>query len=769
MPQPTPFTILLIGLAASLIGSVVSVRWTIRVSALAAFAILVILAGSAPRIAADMALFSPLWSMPSLGMAGGLRLDGLALVLALLIAGIGLLVFVYAGSYLHGDPKLRRLVVTLTIFMTAMLGSVMADDVIVLFVFWEMTSLASFFLIATNHENANARRCAQQALLVTGGGGLALLAGLLLIAIAAGTTSISGIIAAKAAVLAHPAALPAMLLVIVGCFTKSAQVPFHFWLPNAMVAPTPVSTYLHSATMVKLGVYLLARLNPVYQDEYVWQHTLTWFGLATAATAALLALRETDLKRVLAYTTVTALGTLVMLIGIAPEQSAVAAITFLVVHAFYKAALFMIAGIVDHETGTRDLGRLGGLARLMPVTAVAATLAALSMAGLPPFVGFVAKELILEAKLDAGPLSAGLIVLGFIANAATVAIAGVLSLRLFFGESRPTPETPHDPPWRMTIGPVVLAGLGLAFGAAPGVLGQFLVEPAASAVLGRPAAVSLKLWHGFTPVLLLSLVTMGIGILLFAQWERLAPRLKGQGLIDRLCPSRLYDSGMHAIVRAAERTTRLIQHGRLRDYLRTLFVVTGAGVMITLLARDGLALPAFDAPAIDWRAVAFLGIMVGAIAAAMAKSLLRAVMAMGLVGFASAAVFLFFAAPDLALTQFAVETLTIVILAVALSRLPHQRADDRDRRQALTDGAIALLVGSAATALLLAVLASPLDPRLGDWFGSASVPAAHGRNVVNVILVDFRALDTLGEITVLAIAAFAIVALLRSTRPEANR
>ncbi|MCA3427201.1 MAG: hypothetical protein INF34_10885, partial [Roseomonas sp.] len=320
----------------------------------------------AGQVSVGTSLVTPFWAIPSLGIAGGLRLDGLSLIFVLLITGIGALVLLYASRYLEGDPRLSRLVLLLILFMIAMLGSVTADDVITLFVFWELTSLASFFLVGYDHEKPSARKAALQALLVTGSGGLALLAGLVLVSIAAGTTSLSGIIAAREAVLAHPLAMPAMLLIVLGCFTKSAQFPFHFWLPNAMAAPTPVSAYLHSATMVKLGVYLLARLNPIYQDVVLWQELLTWAGLLTAATGALMALRETDLKRVLAWTTVTALGSLTLLIGLAPELSATAAVTFLIVHALYKAALFLIAGIVDHETGTRDASALGGLSRTMP-------------------------------------------------------------------------------------------------------------------------------------------------------------------------------------------------------------------------------------------------------------------------------------------------------------------------------------------------------------------------------------------------------------------
>jgi multicomponent Na+:H+ antiporter subunit A len=728
-------------------------------AAVAALLLLATLTGLGP-ISAGGALTGSLWTIPSLGIAGGLRLDGLSLVFLILIFGIGALIFLYAHAYLGDDPRARRLIVMLLLFMTAMAGAVTADDVVVLFVFWELTSLASFFLVGYDHEKSGARKAALQALLVTGGGGLALLAGLILAAIAAGTTSLSGIIGAREAVLAHPAAVPAMLLIVVGCFAKSAQVPFHFWLPNAMAAPTPVSAYLHSATMVKLGVYLLARLNPLYQSEELWQDILASFGIATALTGAVLAFRETDLKRVLAYTTVTALGTLVMLIGIAPELSIVAAVTFLIVHAFYKAALFMVAGIVDHETGSRDASALRGLARAMPFTAAAATLAAFSMAGLPPFVGFVAKELIYEAKLELGAAAGIMLALGFLVNAATVAIAGVMSWRLFFGPSVETPERPHDPPLAMLAGPLLLAALGVLAGSLPASLGHVFVDPAASAILGRTVDVTLKMWHGFGLVLFLSVATVAAGVGLYNLWSRIVPRLRASAFIDAFGPAVGYERGLAATVAFAADCTRVIQHGSLRGYVRTLFLVFAGAVLATLALRDGFAWPEQETP-LDSRALLFGTAVVGAVAAALARTAIAAILALGLTGFAIALIFLAFGAPDVAFTQFAVETLLVAILAAALMRLPLRGADSRSGRAKLGDAGVGILVGLAVAATLGAVLAGPLDPRLATWFGETAVPAAHGRNVVNVILVDFRALDTLGEIAVLAIAAFAVVALLR--------
>jgi len=753
-----------LGFAAAVAAPATQRRYVAQMGAIAAALAFVIYLAAAPAAGDPAGLHVGFWSVPSLGVAGGLRLDGLSLIFVLLISGIGSLVLLYAGRYLKGDPRLPRLITLLLLFMVSMLGAVTADDVITLFVFWELTSLTSFFLVGYDHEKPGARKAALQALLVTVGGGLALLAGLILAAIAAGTTSLSGIIAAREAVLAHPAAVPAMLLIILGCFTKSAQFPFHFWLPNAMAAPTPVSAYLHSATMVKLGIYLLARFNPVYQQDEIWQNVLTVAGLLTAATGALMALRESDLKRVLAWTTVTALGTLTMLIGLSMELATTAAVTFLVVHALYKAALFLVAGIVDHETGTRDAAALGGLGRAMPFTAFAAVLAALSMAGLPPFVGFVAKEIVYEANLAAGGLAGPVTIIGFLVNAAMVAVAGLVSWRLFFGPQRPTPEVPHDPPKSMLAGPVLLAVLGLVAGAAPSLLGTWLVDGAVAAILGAPAPTPLKLWHGFTPVLALSAATVVLGLFLLLGWERLMPRLRRTVVLDRLDTGRGYDAAMAGIVSWSGRTTRAVQHGSLRGYMRILLLSCALAPLAMLTMRGGLAVP--DATPLDPRALIFLLIGLGAVASAVAGGTFSAVMALGLVGFGTALVFLTFGAPDLALTQFTVEVLLVVILATVLIRLPLRAGDGRNARQRGADAAVAGLTGLSVALVLMAVLAAPFDPRLGEWFGAQSVPGGYGRNVVNVILVDFRALDTLGEIAVLAIAAFAVLALLRGTAAE---
>lgn len=704
------------------------------------------------------------WS-PSLGVAFAWHLDGLARLMLLLITGIGAGVFLYAAAYLKGDPALNRFVATLALFMAAMIGAVLADDLITLFVFWEVTSLASFLLIGFKAEKAEARKAAQQGLLVTAGGGLALLAAMLLLGGVAGTFRISGILARPEALAGHPHTPWIIVLVVIGCFAKSAQWPLHFWLPNAMAAPTPVSAYLHSATMVKLGVYLLARLNPVFQAEPLWQALLVGAGAMTMLTGAVLALRETDLKRVLAWSTVVALGTLTALIGLEDPLAATAAVVVLLVHALYKACLFLVAGIIDRETGTRDATRLRGLMRAMPVTAVAAALGALSMAGLPPFIGFVAKELLYEAKLG----TAGLLpAVALVVNAAMVVVAGVVAARPFLGRTAPTPRAPRDPPAALLAAPFLLALLGIGLGLMPWLIADGLVEPAAAAILGRPTEAKLVLWHGFTMVFALSLATLAIGLALYLGWARVQPALADVAAFDTHGPDRLYARALRGLARIAAWQTRRIQTGSLRFYMTASLLVTFGGALAVLLAEDGLALPAMDPLPGAHHLVLGALLAAGALAACRLAGILAQLMAAGLVGFGIGVLFLALGAPDLAFTQFTVEVIAVVLILGVLAHMPFRAPDERRRGQWRRDAALAAFVGATGTLVLLAVLSVPFDPRLAEWMGAAAVPEAKGRNVVNVILVDFRALDTLGEIAVLAIAALSAAVLFRRIKREAR-
>jgi len=707
--------------------------------------------------------------VPSLGIALSFLVDGLSLTFALLISGIGTLIFLYSNTYLAGHPQFGRFALFLTGFMLAMLGLVLADNLIALFVFWELTTVTSYLLIGFGHETAKGRRSALQALFVTGAGALAMLAGFILLGFVAGSFELSVILAQGEALKAHALYLPILILILAGSFTKSAQVPFHFWLPNAMAAPTPVSAFLHSATMVKAGVYLMARLHPGLSGTDAWLWTLTVAGAVTAVFASVMALRQTDLKQALAYTTLMALGTLTLFLGQESGYAMTAFATFLIVHSLYKAGLFLVVGCIDHATGTREAEILGGLGRAMPVTALAAALAALSMAGFPPFLGFIGKELKYAGALAVASepvLVAGAVLL---ANALMLAVAGVVAFRPFWRPAGgPLPRPAHEAPWPMLAGPVVLAGLGAVFGLYPDLLQVGLVDPTVAALLGTAdEAKELKLWAGVNLPLILSGATIALGLALYLAHRPLRAAL---ARIDAATPTMdvWWDSFLAGLKGLAAWQTRTIQSGVMRSYIFVTFATVFVGLGGTLLARG--VQPEFpDLSAITWENLALvLLIAAGALIAAVTRSRIAAMAALGVVGIGVAMIFIVFGAPDVAITQLLVETLVVVLVAVALLRLPALDAPGtRDRRP--LDAAIAVAVGGVVTITLLAVLDTPLDRRLTEFFETASWTEAFGRNIVNVILVDFRALDTFGEIAVVVIAALSAYALLRTTdkrRPE---
>lgn len=715
-------------------------------------------------VASGRALRTAYEWIPSLGVDLSFSLDGLSLLFALIISGIGVLVVAYASSYLHGHHHLGRFYGLILAFMAAMLGTVLAGDLITLFVFWDLTGLCSYLLIGFDHGRAAARKAALQALLVTGAGGLALLAGFILLGQAAGSTDLATIFQRGELVRSHGLYLPVLLLVLAGAFTKSAQFPFHFWLPGAMEAPTPVSAYLHSATMVKLGIYLLARLSPVLGGTDAWFWWVTVAGGATMVAGGGVALLRSDLKQILAYSTVSALGTLTLLLGLHTPAATTAAMVFLMVHALYKSALFLAAGAVDHGAGTRDLARLGGLARAMPWVAAGAGLAALSMAGVPPLVGFIAKELLYEAKLQA-PLAAGFVtVAGFIGNAFTVAVAVLVGYLPFFGR-RPDPDLHHhrvEP--LLWFPPLVPALLGFVIGVFPGLVGQWLVEPAVVAVRGESVPVDLALWHGVTPVLLLGAATVAAGVGIALARERVLRRLPaGDG--TGWGPERCYGLLLAGMIALAERQTRMLQNGRLRYYLMTV-VGTAVFLMTVAMFRSGefpRQLPRPDGGLHEWFAAGV--IMAGALTAATTTSRLAAVAGLGAAGYGVALVYILFGAPDLAMTQFCIETLSIVLFVLVLYRLPRFSLLSRPAGR-MRDILVACSIGGFMTVLVLLAVSQTLVPHISSYFLEHSMPAGHGRNVVNVILVDFRALDTLGEITVLAVAGLGVYGLMKARDRE---
>lgn len=698
--------------------------------------------------------------VPHLGLEFAFRVDGLTILFLLLVSCLGTLIAIYSIGYLKNHPRLGSFYGYLLFFMGSMLGLVAADDLILLFIFWELTSISSFLLIGFDHERGQSRKAALQALLVTGGGGLALLAGFVLLGEIHGGYRISEIVLDHDAIRGHELYPACLCLILLGALTKSAQVPFHFWLPNAMVAPTPVSAYLHSATMVKAGIYLVARLHPTLGGTELWQWILIPIGTLTAVLGPVMALEQTDLKKLLAYSTVGTLGMLMLLFGIGSENAINAAIVYLLVHALYKGALFMVAGAVDHGTGTRDVRGLYGLRKRMPITSMAAMLAALSMAGFPPLFGFIGKELAYEAKLAAP--NVGWILFGFsiVANIFTVAIAFMVGLEPFMGRSIKSPRPPHEVPATLWIGPLTLALAGLLIGLDPGRTVQPLLSAATNVILARQHELSLKVWHGFNIVFVFSILTLCGGLVVFLLRNHIRPLMERLATLGRFGPDAIYDRALSSFVRGANLVTNLVQSGHLSRYIMILLAAVVALLGSTLWeARE--TLPQTDSGTLYWHeAVLVTMVIVAAITAAVHPSKILLIACMTIVGFGIAILYVLFGAPDLAITQILVEVLSVVLTVFLVSRLPMLKNRLHPLPRALRVS-LACAVGSIMgylTALALDV--QPLGKRVSEFYVTNGLSAARGTNIVNVILVDFRALDTLGEITVLGVAAVGVISLL---------
>jgi multicomponent Na+:H+ antiporter subunit A len=755
--------ILLIIFVASVIAPLmqrVPVRWRTRILALVPLGAFSWFATYLPEV-----LRGDIWHeaypwVNGLGFDFVFRLDGLSMLFALLITGIGSIIVLYGGTYLQRHPGLPRFFTYLFIFMGSMLGVVLSDNIFALFVFWELTSLSSYLLIGYRHGHAGTRKAALQALLVTATGGLALMAGLILATTAQGSPVISEWVPGGEALVASPYFIPMMMLVLIGAFTKSAQFPFHFWLPNAMAAPTPVSAYLHSATMVKAGVYLLARLSPHFGGTAGWNETLMTFGGITMLIGALWALVQTDLKKVLAYTTISALGLLVMALGMGTTLAVQGAMVFLLAHACYKGALFMVAGNIDHGTGSRDVDRLGGLFGVMRWTGAAAVLAAFSMAGFPLFIGFLGKELLYEATLEHQAFRWILTAALFLTGVAFAALALLIGYKLFFGKKGTTAHTPHEVYPGMWVGPVLLAVFGLGSGILPQATIQGLLMRAVEAVHPGVGVLDIHLWHGFTPVLALSMLTLLSGLGLYQNGARIRKGRIWSYRAGRLGPERIYDGGWQWITTFSTRFSVFIQSGHLRYYIMVILVTLFVLALLPIW-HYGLFHPVHDFAGVDiYEWLLALLVAVAVVATVAAANRLMAIAILGVVGYGVALFFAIYGGTDMAMTQFLVETLTLVVFVYVLWKLPdYIKLTSGGHR--FRDITIAITGGVVMTTIILLVTDYPLGGELKRFYAENSYTLAKGRNVVNVILVDFRALDTLGEITVLSIAGLGVMALAR--------
>ena len=731
-----------------------------------------------PEMAAGRVLRESVPWMP--GVAFGFRLDGLAFAFTLLVGAIGVLIVVYAHYYLGAGDPAPRFFAMLLAFTGAMLGIVLADNLVLLVVFWELTSITSFLLIGYWRHRQDARRGARMALAITGGGGLCLLAGVLLVGHIVGSYDLDRVLVAGDLLRAHPLYLPALVLVLLGAFTKSAQVPFQFWLPHAMAAPTPVSAFLHSATMVKAGVFLLARLHPALAGSDAWFWLVTLTGLATMSFAAWVAIFQHDLKGLLAYSTISHLGLITMLFGLDAKLAVVAGVFHIFNHATFKASLFMGAGIIDHETGTRDMRQLGGLRQFMPITATLAMVAAAAMAGVPLLNGFLSKEMFLAETLALNVSGLARVLIPAAATLAT-AFSVAYSVRFihdvfFNGPPKPMPRTPHEPPRFMRVPVEVLVVVCVLVGLFPEqVVGPLLRIAAAPAVGGVLPSFSLAIWHGVNLPLAMSAAALAAGVLLYFGLQKLYDLHAFSAVL--LPGRRVFEGVQTALVDLSLAFARRLPYLRLSGMVGWIIVAALTAAAWPLWhAGFGFAsaprLPAVaaDTPAlVVGLAIWMLGLVATAVAVWNYRRRLVALIAIGAVGLAVSLAFALLSAPDLALTQLLVEVATVILMMVVLYYLPPESPPERARLHQVRDALIAVACGIGITLVVYAVLTRPFAP-IAPYFLERSLTEGGGSNVVNVIIVDFRGFDTLGEMTVLGIAGLIVYALLAGFRiPAAFR
>ncbi|MEK5037467.1 Na+/H+ antiporter subunit A [Sporosarcina sp. FSL K6-3457] len=731
---------------------------------------------------------SELQWIPSLGISFVSYIDGLSLLFTLLITGIGALVVLYSIFYLDKDKeKLGNFYVYLLLFMTAMLGVVQSDNVITLYLFWELTSISSFLLIGYWHTRDRSRFGALKSMMITVFGGLMMLGGFVLLGIMGETFSIRELIATASTFIGHEFFTLALVLVLLGAFTKSAQFPFYIWLPDAMEAPTPVSAYLHSATMVKAGLYLVARFTPIFAVSEVWVWLVTGIGLLTLFWGSFFAVKQTDLKAILAFSTVSQLGLIMSLLGASAvayhtndaifKFAAFAAIFHLINHATFKGSLFMIAGIVDHETGTRDIRKLGGLMRIMPISFTVAFIGSMSMAGLPPFNGFLSKEMFLESMLalrhfelfNFGTWGIIFPVVAWIASVFTFVYSFYFVFKTFIGKRKiePLPKMPHEAPIGMLLSPIILATLVVGIFFIPNLIGKWLVKPAVMAVqtglYSHPSEVDVHVaaWHGFdSPALWMTIAIVGVGAILYATMKR------WQKLYDiqpqYLSLNALYDSAMLFGESGMNRLSRFYMTGLIRTYLLYMFAF-----IITITTAALFIKEAFVVDTASFSAVSMYGVLTAiilVIAVAMillAKTRLSAIIALGAVGYSVALFFVIFKAPDLALTQLVIETISVALFLLAFQRLPKLNNHGETKPNKLMNLIISAGVGITVMLVALSAHSQKLIPSISQYYKDTVATEAGGGNIVNVILVDYRGFDTLFEIAVLAIAGIGVLAMIK--------
>ncbi|MGG3451918.1 Na+/H+ antiporter subunit A [Domibacillus aminovorans] len=728
--------------------------------------------------------------IPSLGIDFTAYVDGLSLLFVLLITGIGALVVLYSIYYLSKTKEsLQHFYVYLLMFMGAMLGVVLSDNVITLYMFWELTSISSFLLIAYWFDRDRSRYGALKSMLITVFGGLMMLGGFLILSIMGDTFSIRELAAQAPELNNHPLFLLAMILILLGAFTKSAQFPFYIWLPDAMEAPTPVSAYLHSATMVKAGIYLVARFSPIFAFSGYWFWIVGAVGLFTMVWASFNAIKQTDLKGILAFSTVSQLGLIMSLLGAGSAAlhfdslddnlytaAVIAAVFHLINHATFKGSLFMVTGIIDHETGTRDIRRLGGLMSLMPITFTLSVIGAFSMAGLPPFNGFLSKEMFLLSMVQLAELNLfnletwGLLfpVLAWIGSVFTFIYSMIIVFKVFGGKFQPEKleKKPHEAPVGMLISPIVLAALVIIFGLFPNLLSYSLIQPAAAAIVpsiipnGSQLDVHISFWHGFTTELMMTIGVVVIGMILYKflpKWIGMYDYFPG-----RVTLNKLYNASLYTAERGSHSLTKSYMTGFIRSYLVYIFAFFIAILGFTIWVKDAFRFDSSNTASIGFYEVGLLiALLIATATILMAKSRLTSIISLGAVGYSVSLFFVIFRAPDLALTQLVIETVSTALFLLCFYHLPKLSRHEEKRRFQIGNAVIAAGVGLIVALIGISAHSTKLFPSINEYYIENTHTKAGGENMVNVILVDFRGFDTLFEISVLSVAALGIYGLIK--------
>ena len=720
--------------------------------------------------------------IPSLGIDFAVKLDGLGMLFALLIAGIGSLVILYSIYYLDKDKeKLNQFYVYLLFFMGAMLGVVLCDNLIVLYMFWEITSISSFLLIGFWNNRSNSRYGAMKSMVITVFGGLSLLAGIVLLYLMTGSFNISEIITSvqQKSIISHPLFMLGMICILLGAFTKSAQFPFHIWLPDAMEAPTPVSSYLHSATMVKAGIYLIARLSPIFAVSGYWLWIVSIVGIITLLYGSFLAVKQVDLKGLLAYSTISQLGMIMSLLGIGAAGvhydnesiyyiATAAAVFHLVNHATFKGSLFMMAGIVDHETGTRDIRRLGGLMKIMPITFAIALIGSLSMAGIPPLNGFLSKEMFFASMLNIREFNLfnlstwGILlpIIAWVGSIFTFVYSMILVFKTFTGKYQPEKLStkPHEAPMGMLISPIILVSLVVIFGLFPGVLSNTILSPAITSIYGGGVYdLHIYHWHGFQPELFMTIGVIVFGTILYfsvTKWS----------VIYQAIPvvwNRIYDWLFRETEDVFNKLTNKYMTGSLRTYLIYIFSFFTLILSYTLFTKDGFKIDtSLLAPIGGYEAVLSLVLVISTIAILFSKSRLTSIILLGAVGYTVSLFYVVFRAPDLALTQLVIETVSVALFLLCFYHLPKNARKKESIPFKISNAVISVLVGLVVMLIAIASYSTKLFDSISPYYVDNTYIKAAGENMVNVILVDFRGFDTLFEIAVLAIAAIGIYSMI---------